>query len=243
MSTDSNFRPVEMEFAPDGSLYIIDWHNPLIGHMQHSARDPNRDNDHGRIYRVTYPSRPLVKPVKVAGASIRQLLENLKEHEYRTRYRTRRELRGHDAGKVIPAVKRWVRGLDKSDPNYGRNLLEGLWATWGQNQVDSGILELCLNSDDHKVRSAGVHVLRYAHRQVPNSHELFLKAAEDEHPQVRLEAVVAASWQDNDKGAEIAIAGLKKPITKWMGRAYDSIFATLGDDVKALNKSLSLIHI
>ena len=61
-SSDGNFRPVDLEFAPDGSLYVIDWHNVLIGHMQHNARDPLRDHVHGRIYRITYPSRPLVKP-------------------------------------------------------------------------------------------------------------------------------------------------------------------------------------
>ena len=83
-----------MEFAPDGSLYIADWHNVLIGHMQHNARDPLRDHVHGRIYRITYPSRPLVTPANVAGASINELLDNLKLPEYRTRYRTRRELRG-----------------------------------------------------------------------------------------------------------------------------------------------------
>ena len=237
MSTDSNFRPVDMEFAPDGSLYIVDWHNPLIGHMQHSARDPNRDSDHGRIYRVTYPSRPLVKPVKVAGASINQLLENLKEHEYRTRYRTRREIRGHPANEVIPAVKNWVRGLDKGDSNYGRNLLEALWATWGQNQVDQGILELCLNHEDHKVRSGAVRVLRYTYDKIPNSHDLFMKAAVDMHPRVRLEAIVASSWQNNEEGAEIALEGLKKPVTKWMGRAYEAVFTTLEDDAKVLNES------
>lgn len=236
-STDPNFRPVDMEFAADGSLYLIDWHNPLIGHMQHSSRDPNRDSDHGRIYRMTYPSRPLVKAPKVAGASIKQLLENLKEHEYRLRYRTRRELRGQPTDKVIPAVKKWVKALDKKDPNYGRNLLEGLWVTWGKNQVDPGILKQALTHEDHKVRSAGVRVLRYAHRQIPDSHELFMKAAVDEHPRVRLEAVVAASWQDNDKGAEIALEGLKKPVTKWMGRAYAAIFETLEDDAKALHAS------
>lgn len=234
-STDSNFRPVEMEFAPDGSLYIIDWHNPLIGHMQHSARDPNRDNDHGRIYRVTYPSRPLVDAPKVAGASISQLLDNLTKHEYRTRYRTRRELRGHPADKVIPAVKKWARGLDKGDPKYGRHILEGLWVTWGQNQVDQDLLELCLNSNEHAVRAGAVRVLRYTHNQVPNSQELFLKAAGDEHPRVRLEAIVAASWLDNDKGAEIALEGLKHPVTKWMGRAYESVLITLDDDIRALN--------
>ncbi|MEX0275022.1 MAG: PVC-type heme-binding CxxCH protein, partial [Flavobacteriaceae bacterium] len=51
-SSDLNFRPVDMEFAPDGSLYLVDWHNVLIGHMQHNARDPLRDHVHGRIYRV-----------------------------------------------------------------------------------------------------------------------------------------------------------------------------------------------
>jgi hypothetical protein len=75
---DRNFRPVDMEFAPDGSLYVIDWHNILIGHMQHNARDPLRDHSHGRVYRITYPSRPLVVPAKVSGASIDELLENLK---------------------------------------------------------------------------------------------------------------------------------------------------------------------
>ncbi|RZL19523.1 MAG: dehydrogenase, partial [Pedobacter sp.] len=29
VSTDKNFRPVDMEFAPDGSLYVADWHNLL----------------------------------------------------------------------------------------------------------------------------------------------------------------------------------------------------------------------
>ncbi|HET6543458.1 MAG TPA: PVC-type heme-binding CxxCH protein, partial [Chryseolinea sp.] len=82
-SEDLNFRPVDMEFAPDGSLYVADWHNILIGHMQHNARDPLRDHVHGRIYRVTYPSRPLVKLAEVSGASIEVLLNNLMLPEYR----------------------------------------------------------------------------------------------------------------------------------------------------------------
>lgn len=44
--------------GPDGALYFVDWHKPLIGHMQHHIRDPNRDKEHGRIYRITYEGRP-----------------------------------------------------------------------------------------------------------------------------------------------------------------------------------------
>src|SRR5690606_31959864 len=115
---DKNFRPVDMEFAPDGSLYLVDWHNILIGHMQHNARDPLRDHVHGRIYRITYPSRPLVEPARVAGASIPELLENLKLPEYRTRYRTRRELRGRDTMDVLPALRTWVANLNIEDKSY-----------------------------------------------------------------------------------------------------------------------------
>ena len=28
-STDPNFRPVAMQFGPDGALYVVDWFNPL----------------------------------------------------------------------------------------------------------------------------------------------------------------------------------------------------------------------
>ena len=34
---DVNFRPVDMEFAPDGSLYLVDWHNVLIGHIDRKS--------------------------------------------------------------------------------------------------------------------------------------------------------------------------------------------------------------
>jgi hypothetical protein len=82
--------------------------------MQHNARDPLRDHVHGRIYRITYPSRPLVKPAKVAGATIAELLDNLKLPEYRTRYRTRRELRAYPVEEVLPAVQHLGRQARQS---------------------------------------------------------------------------------------------------------------------------------
>jgi glucose/arabinose dehydrogenase/mono/diheme cytochrome c family protein len=230
---DRNFRPVDMEFAPDGSLYLVDWHNVLIGHMQHNARDPLRDHVHGRIYRITYPSRPLVKPARVAGASIDELLDNLKLPEYRTRYRTRRELRGRKASAVLSHLKRWVDNLDKKDVRYEHHLLEALWVSWGLNQVDESLLRELLNAKDYRARAAAVRVLRYTGHQVADQADLLMQAARDEHGRVRLEAIVAASWLDQDKGLPILAEAAKKPLDEWMVHAHETALAHLqGKSVK-----------
>src|SRR5581483_7827625 len=91
-STDPNFRPSDLRIGPDGALYFLDWHNPIIGHMQHNLRDPSRDRIHGRIYRITAVGRPLLKAATIDGAAIEALLELLKDPEDRTRYRAKAEL-------------------------------------------------------------------------------------------------------------------------------------------------------
>jgi mono/diheme cytochrome c family protein/glucose/arabinose dehydrogenase len=242
-SNDPNYRPVDLEFAPDGSLYFLDWHNALVGHMQHNARDPNRDHDHGRVYRITYPGRPLVQPAKVAGAAIPELLENLKLPEYRTRYRTRRELRGRPAAQVIPAIKAWVAKLDRNDPNYEHHLCEAMWATWAQNQPDVQLIRQCLSAQQHQARAAAADVVRHAHHKIPNASELLLQAARDPHARVRLAAIVAASWLDNPDGVRIVFEALKHPLDVWLGPVTKQILAyTLKDDVDTLaaNKAVAL---
>jgi mono/diheme cytochrome c family protein len=222
VSKDLNFRPTDLEFAPDGSLYVVDWQNALIGHMQHSARDPNRDHAHGRIYRVTYPSRPLVKPAKIAGASISQLLENLKLPEYRSRYRTRRELRGRNADEVVKATMKWVNALPKNAAE--RFKLEALWVTWGAKQTDFVLLRKLLESSDHRIRAAAVRVLRFNMDKNPffgNRKKLLLNAANDSHGRVRMEAVVAASFVNRKTGLEILSAAGSKEIHKHYKQTYE----------------------
>lgn len=236
-SKDPNFRPCDLEFAPDGSLYVLDWHNPLIGHMQHSARDPNRDHDHGRIYRVTYPSRPLVKPLPIAGAPIPALLRALEEPEIRTRYRARRELRGRDAGEVTAAVKQWIASKTADSPRYDHHLAEALWVSMGTGRIDREILGKTLAAKSHQARAAATDAIRFQWRQIPDHAELLLKAAADDHPRVRLAAMTAASWLDNADGAKIAVAALERPVDSWMTDAYLSALLTLKEDIQQLSKS------
>jgi len=207
-----NFRPVDLEFAPDGSLYVIDWHNVLIGHMQHSARDPHRDHVHGRVYRITYPSRPLVKPAQIHGASLEVLLNNLKLHEYRSRYRSRRELRSRDADKVAAAVTKWVASLDKNDSQYEHNLLEAMWVTWGINKIDKDLIQQLLGAKDHRARAAAVRAIRYNVEHFSDAKEILMKTAADKHSLVRHETVIAASWLGTEIASEVITEAQKLPV-------------------------------
>ncbi|MEM1124267.1 MAG: c-type cytochrome, partial [Bacteroidota bacterium] len=227
--TDTNFRPVDMEFAPDGSLYVVDWHNVLVGHMQHNARDPLRDHVHGRVYRITYPSRPLVPPAKVVDASINELFNNLKLPEDRTRERTRRELRARDKEEVLTKLRDWTANLDRQSPDYEHHMLEALWVTWGLNQVDRSLLEKLLQADDFRARAAAVKVLRYMRHQIPNQADLLRRAAQDEHGRVRLAAIVAASWLPKEEGLKILEEAGKKPLDEWMQNAHKTAEAHLND--------------
>ncbi|MEM9722903.1 MAG: PVC-type heme-binding CxxCH protein [Bacteroidota bacterium] len=227
---DRNFRPVDMEFAPDGSLYFLDWHNVLIGHMQHNARDPLRDHVHGRIYRITYPSRPLVEPAQVDGASIETLLDNLKLPEYRTRYRSRRELRGRDIQEVLATMRTWVEQLDKEDPRYEHHLVEALWVSWGLNEIDQDLLRTLLDAKDFRARAAAVRVLRYGAHQVDDQAELLLQAANDPEGRVRLEAITAASWLEKEQGMPILTAAAQKPLDPWIVNAHATSLAHINGE-------------
>ncbi|MDA7535739.1 plastocyanin/azurin family copper-binding protein [Akkermansiaceae bacterium] len=224
VSEDLNFRPVDLEFAPDGSLYVADWQNALIGHMQHNARDPLRDHNHGRIYRVTYPSRPLVKPAKIDGASIDELLSNLALPEYRTRYRTRRELRERDASAVASAANKWA-----ASQNDDRLKLEALFVTWGADRVDNKLLKELLASKDHRVRAAAVRVLRFNTHAVPDYIALTEAAAGDKNGRVRLEAINLASFFDKTNGLRIVEKAKAAGVEKDFEDVYKYSVATLNN--------------
>jgi hypothetical protein len=137
--------------GPDGALYVVDWFNPLIGHMQYSLRDPRRDTQHGRIWRVTYRGRPLLEPLNLEGLSVGELLEQLRAYEDRTRYRARRELRERDGEEVRRELARWVEALDASDPAYEHLLLEALWVSQSRDVVDERLLRRLLQETDGRV--------------------------------------------------------------------------------------------
>ncbi len=215
-STDPNFRPSDVKIGPDGAIWFIDWHNTIIGHLQHAIRDPNRDRTHGRIYRITYEGHKLLDPVKIAGEPLDKLLDVLKEPEDRVRYRARIELGGRKTEDVMAALTKWVARLDSTDANYEHNLMEALWLHQAHNVVDVDLLKQMLTARDFRARAAATRVLCYWRDRVPDALGLLLKQAADEHPRVRLEAVRAASFFNVPEAIEVVLVSESKPADPYL---------------------------
>ncbi len=224
---DGNFRPVDVQTAPDGSIYIVDWHNALIGHLQHNLRDPNRDHSHGRIWRVTYKDRPLIEPPQIAGASIEQLLKLLKEPEDRTRYRARRELAERKTSDVLPQLKRWMDLLNANHADYEHHLLEALWVHQTHSNINMPLLEQLLQAKDHRARAAATRVLSFWVNDVSNPLQLLSRQIADPHPRVRLEAVRALSFMEGEAAMELALEVLANDLDDYLQYTLDETMRAL----------------
>ena len=158
VSDDPNFRPTHGIIGNDGALYISDWQNAIIGHMQHNLREPMRDHTHGRVYRITAKDRPLSEPVSIYGEPVEHLLELLTHPTLGVRHRVRVELSGRDTDEVLAAVENWVQQFDHSNTEHALPLLEGLWIYQQHNRLNMELLGRVLSSPEENAREAARRV-------------------------------------------------------------------------------------
>jgi azurin len=231
-AANPNFRPIAADVAPDGSLYVLDWANAIIGHMQHHLRDPNRDKIHGRIYRITYPERPLLKPVPIDGQPIAKLLEALKEPEDNVRTRAKIELDKHPTKEVIAAVQKWSKQFKPTSVADAHHLLEALWVHQWHNVVNEDLLNTMLKSPEPRARAQAVRVLGYWRDRVSKPLDKLRVAANDPAPRVRLEAVRVASFFTGDEAMEVAYQITKFPMDYYLNYTFKETTKQLSKSVK-----------
>jgi putative heme-binding domain-containing protein len=235
-STNLSFIPVDLQFGPQGDLYVCDWYNPVKGHAQYSLRDERRDRHSGRIWRITAKGKSLQDAPKIAGASIAELLELIKRPEYRYRYWAKRELRQRDEALVRKELAGWIRELKADDPRFRHHQLEAVWLyRWlgdadlagtalasssakqyqqsaTPNQVAVKLLRELIQCEDHHARAAATQQLRYWHPQLSDVNELLRKSANDPNGIVRMEAAIAATYIGSSDAFDAMTDILKHPL-------------------------------
>jgi putative heme-binding domain-containing protein len=211
ISHHEKFRPVDEKMGPDGALYIADWYNLIIQHNQVDFRDPRRDHEHGRIWRITYKGRPLVPLVDFSQPTA-ALLDHLKDPEQWTRNEVRRVLVDRDHKEVAEELGKWVAAIQGSDTAAEHDLLEALWTYQTIDVVEPSLLTKLIHANDARVRAAAATVLGYWHDRVPDSMALLSAVTGDENMPVRMYAVLAAQRIPSAAAFEAALNALDHPM-------------------------------
>jgi putative heme-binding domain-containing protein len=221
-STSRSFRPVDAKFGPDGALYLCDWYNPIIGHYQASFRHPDRDKTHGRIWRVTAKDRPLTQPPKLADASIVELLEQLKSPDRWTRQFAKRVLADRPTEQVIASLKEWTARPGLSE----HALVEALGVYQSHETVAPVLLDRLCRSKEAGARAYAASVVGAWADRLADPLAFLRPLVADEHPRVRLQAVVACTYVAKPEAMEVAAIASDYPTDKFLDYALrQAVFA------------------
>lgn len=209
-SENPAFRPVDLAFGMDGALYVSDFTSRIIGHAQHPLRDPLWNHERGRIWRVVSKARPVVRDwPRIEGAPVDALLPLLRHPQDLVRNHVRIELRklGQE---LLPRLREWASGLNKTAADYGQCALEVLWVQESLGEAHATLLQDVLTSGDPAVRAAGVQLVRFQADRLPDAASILERMLKDPHPRVRMAVVnVAAFLRTEQRGLEHLFHGFQ----------------------------------
>ena len=218
-SSHRNFRPVDVKVGPDGAIYVVDWYNPITCHQDDSYRDPTRDKAHGRIWRISR-SEPSTRPADLLRAPLGEVLDALMSPESWTRYQAKRALTVRDPVRVGKAIDSWVRSLDPALPGYEHHLYEALGCCATLEIVQPALLRRLLAARTPQARAYASRIVGRWHDRLEDPLSLLASRIEDEHPRVRMEAVLAAAAIPTAESITMVARVTGKPMDGWTGYAF-----------------------
>lgn len=204
-SNHGAFRPIDIKMGPDGAIYVADWYNPIIQHGEVDFRDPRRDHAHGRIWRITFEGRELLKKPEIADASEADLIKALNAPEGWTRNAATTELRTRQPDAVLAAIAA-AKAPEGIDPELFA--LRMIWAAQTVNRFDPAAAITLTDAKNPKARAAALRALYYDAASIDGSLAVAEKAVADPDPQVRLWGVSVLAQLESPDTVKIALRAL-----------------------------------
>jgi len=154
VSGDRAFRPVAVQFGPDGCLYVVDWYNKVISHNEVPRNHPDRDRVRGRIWRIRHASQSLREPVAVAKLPTEELPKYLGAANARISDLAWQEIVDRKATTLVPLLAK--RAADAGEPVAAR--AGCLWALEGMGAVTVPVLETLVADASPDLRHAAIRI-------------------------------------------------------------------------------------
>jgi putative membrane-bound dehydrogenase-like protein len=151
LTDDRWFRPVDTKVGPDGGIYMADWYDSRLTHVD--PRD-TWDRAHGRVYRLEAAGgAKRVKPFDLAKLSNDELIEKLKDPNKFFRQTALRIFHDRRDGSLVPKLKQLVGA------NTGQFALECFWALNASGGFSDEVALQTLEHRDEFIRYWTVRLL------------------------------------------------------------------------------------
>lgn len=183
-SKDDWFRPVNMEFGPDGCLYIADWYNKIVSHNELPTTHPDRDKSHGRIWRIRHESQKPREIPNFYNVKTNELVGYLKSPSLWAKRAAWHQI----SDRPIEETKELYKALlvlvsDTSQDEITRIL--GLWSLEGIHHYDYKLMSALLDTKSENLRREAVRSLVSFSIETDDLENLLKKPLEDSNPMVR----------------------------------------------------------
>ncbi|MCM8542555.1 MAG: hypothetical protein NE328_19950, partial [Lentisphaeraceae bacterium] len=152
---DDWFRPVNMEFGPDGCLYIADWYNKVISHNEVARTHPDRDREHGRIWRIRHVSQ---KPVEIKNyyeIKNASLVVGLKSPSIWEKRAAWHQIADRQAKELIPAL---VKLLSDTQADETTKIM-ALWSLESLSHFDLALMKSLISKSPAELQREAIRAL------------------------------------------------------------------------------------
>ena len=225
-SEDDWFRPVNMEFGPDGSLYIADWYNKIISHNELPTTHPDRDKSHGRIWRIRHVSQKPRVILDFNQVKTEELVNYLKSPSIWEKRAAWHQISDRPISETKTlAADLMAMASDESQDEVTR--IHALWSLEGIKHYDAQLLSSLLKSPLHDLRREAIRSLTSFSLPPAQMASSLRELIEDKNPAVRSQVIrtlTEAGGADRSV-IDILVRACKPEIQgNTMGGAYERKF-------------------
>lgn len=189
VSEDDWFRPVNINFGPDGFLYIADWYNKIVSHNEVPTSHPDRDKKHGRIWRIRHkdqPSRQIVDFYSVKTNELPGYLRSPYLWEKRAAWNQISEREVSETQAMIPDLLQII-----TDSNAGTSTrIHAMWSLEALNFFDKKQVSDWLSDNDDQVRREALRFLTSHPKQIPSFVPELNNLIDDRNASVRSQLIL-----------------------------------------------------